>query len=309
MSPLDGNGEDLRHVVRLQLQDARLQPLVLPLPRLQQHQHLVLVLHLPLPPVDRAQRRQDVGASGQLLADQRLRHFGRRVRGRQRGQDQDGVGHLQPFLRRPRAWAMAEGHLRPFAAIQPKTLAPPDIITPSQPRLVGLSSPLCSLTPILLCASWAMMCWKKRIPRSPTSASGCDAIAVTAPGAMVSSKSGSFALPSRKRGLPSTSVKRYSPATSVKRTPTSAGALRCEAAFETLPPDRAAQGGLYERVKAGTLCELDGVGKAIDQKVTELVNTGKLDYLEKLRLEFPRGALDLVQIPGLGPRKAAALIH
>jgi len=80
-------------------------------------------------------------------------------------------------------------------------------------------------------------------------------------------------------------------------------------AFETLPPDPAAQGGLYERVKAGTLCELEGVGKAIEQKVTELVNTGKLDYLEKLRLEFPRGALDLVQIPGLGPRKAAALIH
>src|SRR5207237_774938 len=50
-------------------------------------------------------------------------------------------------------------------------------------------------------------------------------------------------------------------------------------------------------------------GKAIEQKVTELVSTGKLDYLEKLRLECPRGALDLVQIPGLGPRKAATLIH
>src|SRR5438067_2026108 len=80
-------------------------------------------------------------------------------------------------------------------------------------------------------------------------------------------------------------------------------------AFETLPPDPAAPGGLYERVKAGTLSELEGVGKAIDHKVTELVNTGKLDYLEKLRLDFPKGALDLVQIPGLGPRKAAALIR
>ncbi|TMA76448.1 MAG: DNA polymerase/3'-5' exonuclease PolX [Deltaproteobacteria bacterium] len=80
-------------------------------------------------------------------------------------------------------------------------------------------------------------------------------------------------------------------------------------AFETLPPDPAASGGLYERVKAGTLSELEGVGKAIDQKVTELVNTGKLEYLEKLRLDFPRGALDLVQIPGLGPRKAAILIR
>src|SRR3954451_4294218 len=80
-------------------------------------------------------------------------------------------------------------------------------------------------------------------------------------------------------------------------------------AFETLPPDPAAPGGLYERVNGGTLTEMDGVGKAISEKVTELVQTGKLDYLEKLRREFPHGALDLVQIPGLGPRKAATLIQ
>ncbi|MCA1829390.1 MAG: DNA polymerase/3'-5' exonuclease PolX [Myxococcales bacterium] len=80
-------------------------------------------------------------------------------------------------------------------------------------------------------------------------------------------------------------------------------------AFETLPPDPAAPGGLYERVAKGTLSELSGVGKAIDQKVTELVRNGKLEYLENLRREFPHGALDLVQIPGLGPRKAATLIR
>ena len=80
-------------------------------------------------------------------------------------------------------------------------------------------------------------------------------------------------------------------------------------AFETLPPDPAAPGGLNERVARGTLSELSGVGKAIDQKVTELVRTGRLEYLEKLRQEFPHGALDLVQIPGLGPRKAATLIR
>lgn len=80
-------------------------------------------------------------------------------------------------------------------------------------------------------------------------------------------------------------------------------------AFETLPADPAAPGGLYERVKNGTLSELSGVGKAIDQKVTELVQTGKLEYLDDLRREFPHGALDLVQIPGLGPRKAVVLIR
>ncbi len=79
-------------------------------------------------------------------------------------------------------------------------------------------------------------------------------------------------------------------------------------AFDALPPDPTATGGLNERVAKGTLGELQGVGKAIDQKVTELVTTGKLGFLEKLRAEFPPGALELVRIPGLGPRKAMALI-
>src|SRR5467141_495397 len=80
-------------------------------------------------------------------------------------------------------------------------------------------------------------------------------------------------------------------------------------AFETLPPDPAAPSGLNELVKSGRLGEIDGVGKAIDQKVTELVSTGKMKYLEDLRREFPHGALDLVQVPGLGPRKAVVLIR
>src|SRR5437773_654313 len=42
-------------------------------------------------------------------------------------------------------------------------------------------------------------------------------------------------------------------------------------AFETLPPDPAAPSGLNELVKSGRLGEIDGVGKAIDQKVTERV--------------------------------------
>jgi len=80
-------------------------------------------------------------------------------------------------------------------------------------------------------------------------------------------------------------------------------------AFETLPPDPAAPGGLNELVKSGRLSELEGVGKAIDQKVTELVTQGSMKYLEDLRREFPHGALDLVQVPGLGPRKAVTLIR
>src|SRR6266849_10829625 len=80
-------------------------------------------------------------------------------------------------------------------------------------------------------------------------------------------------------------------------------------AFDALPGDPGAPGGLYERVKNGTLTELGGIGKAISEKVTELVNNGRLRYLDDLRKEFPLGALNLMRIPGLGPRKAAILIR
>jgi len=35
------------------------------------------------------------------------------------------------------------------------------------------------------------------------------------------------------------------------------------------------------------LKEIPGVGEAIAKKITELVTTGKLDYYEKLKAEFP----------------------
>jgi len=55
-------------------------------------------------------------------------------------------------------------------------------------------------------------------------------------------------------------------------------------AFETLPPrPPPPPGGLNELVKSGRLSELEGVGKAIDQKVTELVTQGSMKYLEDLR--------------------------
>ena len=37
------------------------------------------------------------------------------------------------------------------------------------------------------------------------------------------------------------------------------------------------------------LGEVTGVGEAIAKKITELVNTGKLGYYEKLKAEFPEG--------------------
>src|SRR3990172_7339030 len=51
------------------------------------------------------------------------------------------------------------------------------------------------------------------------------------------------------------------------------------------------------------LLEISGVGKAIAEKIDELLRTGRLEYLEKLKKEEPAELAALLQIPDLGPKK------
>jgi len=60
-------------------------------------------------------------------------------------------------------------------------------------------------------------------------------------------------------------------------------------------------------VHQGTLESIPGIGEALAKKITELIQTGKLEYLERLKKEVPTGLIDLLGIPGLGPKKVAAL--
>jgi len=60
-------------------------------------------------------------------------------------------------------------------------------------------------------------------------------------------------------------------------------------------------------VEAKTLGEVPGIGAALEQKITELVTTGKLEYLENLRKEVPAGLLRMIEIPFLGPKKVKVL--
>jgi len=55
------------------------------------------------------------------------------------------------------------------------------------------------------------------------------------------------------------------------------------------------------------LKNIPGVGDAIAKKTTELVTTGKLEYYEKLKAEFPEGITNLLDIPGIGPKTANKL--
>lgn len=53
---------------------------------------------------------------------------------------------------------------------------------------------------------------------------------------------------------------------------------------------------------------IPGVGKAIAGKIIELLNRGTFDAWERIIAETPETVLDLLEIPGIGP-KTAALLH
>ena len=52
------------------------------------------------------------------------------------------------------------------------------------------------------------------------------------------------------------------------------------------------------------LTGIPGIGKAISDKIHELVTTGQVRTYERTRSELPEGALDLLAIPGIGPKTA-----
>lgn len=55
------------------------------------------------------------------------------------------------------------------------------------------------------------------------------------------------------------------------------------------------------------LGKLPGVGKSSAEKIAEFLRTGTIELLEELKGSVPPTLLDLLAIPGLGPKKAAVL--
>lgn len=57
--------------------------------------------------------------------------------------------------------------------------------------------------------------------------------------------------------------------------------------------------------REGKLREVPGVGKAIADKIDELLTTGHLAFLDNLEAEVPPSLAELLQVPDLGPKKIA----
>lgn len=65
---------------------------------------------------------------------------------------------------------------------------------------------------------------------------------------------------------------------------------------------------LKKRALDGTLTEIEGIGKGIAETLTEFLLKDKSTQRDELRAKLPEGLLELTQVPGLGPKKALAII-
>ena len=84
--------------------------------------------------------------------------------------------------------------------------------------------------------------------------------------------------------------------------------VKGELRFKTVAYHRAADAigrspiDLVAAYRSGDAPKIPGVGAAISDKITELVTTGRMAYYDKLIAEVPPTLVELLRIPGLGPR-------
>ena len=89
--------------------------------------------------------------------------------------------------------------------------------------------------------------------------------------------------------------------------------LKGELVFKTVAYHRAADAigrspvDIVSAYRSGNPPRIPGVGKAISDKLTELATTGRLAFYERLRAEIPASLVELLRIPGLGPKTVRQL--
>jgi DNA polymerase (family 10) len=70
---------------------------------------------------------------------------------------------------------------------------------------------------------------------------------------------------------------------------------------------RQLDGDLKELVEQNKLGDARGIGEALREKITTLVTTGRLPYLEDLRKQVPAGMVEMLRLPSIGAKKVIAL--
>lgn len=89
--------------------------------------------------------------------------------------------------------------------------------------------------------------------------------------------------------------------------------LKGESAFRVRAYQAAAQAirgqeeELTDLAARGALGSIPGLGKSTTGVVTQLLKEGRSQLYETLRAEFPEGVLELLRLPGLGPKKVRTI--
>jgi DNA polymerase (family 10) len=64
---------------------------------------------------------------------------------------------------------------------------------------------------------------------------------------------------------------------------------------------------IYAKGGKKALMEIEGIGKAMSYHIEEILKTNKLKKIQDLKAKIPKGVLQMMQIEGLGPKKAMIL--
>jgi DNA polymerase (family 10) len=83
--------------------------------------------------------------------------------------------------------------------------------------------------------------------------------------------------------------------------------FRCNAYHNAARAIQQLESNLADVVAAGELEEIPGIGSTMREKIVTMLETGALPFYEELKTKVPAGVLQMLRIPGLGPKKAKAL--
>ncbi len=67
------------------------------------------------------------------------------------------------------------------------------------------------------------------------------------------------------------------------------------------------EGDFKARVAEKRFDDIRGIGDALQAKIITLATTGSLPYLDELRATIPPGLVEMLRLPGIGPKKVKAL--
>jgi DNA polymerase (family 10) len=83
--------------------------------------------------------------------------------------------------------------------------------------------------------------------------------------------------------------------------------FRCQAYHNAARAIQQLEGDLAQMVAADQLENVPGIGATLKEKITALATTGQLPFYEQLKKETPAGLVEMLRLPGLGPKKIKAL--